>query len=47
MHLPCFMGEADFITFIDDYWRYGYVYLIKEKSEALNVFKIFKAEVEK
>ena len=27
--------------------RYSYVYLIKEKYYALNVFKIFKAEVKK
>ena len=30
-----------FITFIDDYYRYGYLYLIKEKSESLDKFKIF------
>ena len=36
-----------FITFIDDYLRYMYLYLFHNKSEALNVFKIFKAEVEK
>jgi hypothetical protein len=35
-----------FITFTDDYSRYGYIYPIKEKSEALDKFKIFKAEVE-
>jgi hypothetical protein len=34
-----------FITFTDDYSRYGYIYLIKERSEALDKFKIFKAEV--
>ena len=32
--------------FIDDYSRYGYLYLIHEKSQALDVFKEFKAEVE-
>ncbi|KAK8936095.1 hypothetical protein KSP39_PZI012974 [Platanthera zijinensis] len=36
-----------FITFIDDYSRFGYLYLIKEKSESLEKFKIFKTEVEK
>ena len=36
-----------FITFIDDYSRYGYIYLIKEKSESLDKFKIFRTEVEK
>ena len=35
-----------FITFIDDYSRYRYLYLIHEKSQALDVFKSFKAEVE-
>jgi transposase InsO family protein len=39
-------GFDSFITFIDDYSRYGYIYPIKEKSEALDKFKIFKAEVE-
>ena len=36
-----------FITFIDDFSRYGYVYLIKYKSEALEKFKEFRNEVEK
>ncbi|CAL8993086.1 unnamed protein product, partial [Prunus brigantina] len=31
---------------IDDYSRYGYVYLISEKSNALDMFKVYKAEVE-
>ena len=35
-----------FITFTDDYSRYGYIYPIKERTEALDKFKIFKAEVE-
>jgi transposase InsO family protein len=35
-----------FITFTDDYSRYGYIYPIKERTEALNKYKIFKAEVE-
>jgi hypothetical protein len=35
-----------FITFTDDYSCYGYIYPIKERSEALDKFKIFKAEVE-
>ncbi|KAI5344589.1 hypothetical protein L3X38_012466 [Prunus dulcis] len=30
----------------DDFSRYGYIYLIKEKSSALDKFKIYKAEVE-
>ena len=39
-------GQRYFITFIDDYSRYGYLYLIHEKSQSLDVFKSFKAEVE-
>jgi Integrase core domain len=35
-----------FITFIENYSRYAYVYLISEKSEALNKLKKFKTEVE-
>ena len=36
-----------FITFIDDYSRYMYFYLLRTKDEALDAFKICKAEVEK
>ena len=39
-------GQRYFITFIDDYSRYGYIYLIYEKSQSLDVFKAYKAEVE-
>ena len=39
-------GYDSFITFIDDYSYYGYIYPIKERTEALDKFKIFKAEVE-
>ncbi|CAL9011160.1 unnamed protein product [Prunus brigantina] len=39
-------GFKYFITFIDDFSRYGYVYLISEKSKALDMFKVYKAEVE-
>jgi hypothetical protein len=35
-----------FITFMDDNSRYGYIYPIKERSEAFDKLKIFKAEVE-
>ena len=34
------------ITFIDDYSRYMHVYLVHNKYEALDAFKVFKAEVE-
>ena len=39
-------GYDLFITFTDDYSRYGYIYLIKERTETLDKFKIFKVEVE-
>jgi hypothetical protein len=39
-------GFDSFKTFINDYSHYGYIYPIKERSEALDKFKIFKAEVE-
>jgi putative IMPACT (imprinted ancient) family translation regulator len=35
-----------FMTLIDDSIRYCYVYLLKSKDEALNFFKIYKAEAE-
>ncbi|CAL9015427.1 unnamed protein product [Prunus brigantina] len=44
---PTHEGFNYFITFTDDYSRYGHVFLIKEKSSALDMFKIYKAEVEK
>jgi len=40
------VGYDSFIIFTDDYSRYGYIYPIKEGSEALDKFKIFKEEVE-
>ena len=39
-------GFQDFITFIDDLSRYGYVYLMKHKSETFGKFKEFQSEVE-
>ena len=39
-------GFRYFITFIDDYSRYGYVYLMRNKSESFDKFKEFKNEVE-
>ena len=39
-------GYDSFITFTNDYSCYGYIYPIKERSEAMDKFKIFKAEVE-
>src|SRR4051812_40785231 len=42
----CWNDQRYFVSFIDDYSRYGYLYLIEEKSKALDMFKSFKAEVE-
>ena len=39
-------GKRYFITFIDDYSRKTWVYILKEKSKAFNVFKSFKVCVE-
>ena len=35
-----------FITFIDDYSRYEYIYLMRHKSETFKIFKEYKAKVE-
>ncbi|KAG8482959.1 hypothetical protein CXB51_022006 [Gossypium anomalum] len=39
-------GFHYFITFTDDFSRYGYVYLMRHKFEALEKFKEFKNEVQ-
>ncbi|GJZ77945.1 retrotransposon protein, putative, ty1-copia subclass [Tanacetum coccineum] len=39
-------GASYFITFMDDYSRYSYVYLLKHKHEVFETFKVFKNEVE-
>ena len=40
------VGYEYFITFTDDYSRFGSVYLMKWKSEAFEKFKEFRVEVE-
>lgn len=35
-----------FIAFNGDYSHYSYLYLICKKSQSLNMFKIFKVEIE-
>ena len=35
-----------FLTFTDDLSRYGYIYLMKHKSETFEEFKEFQSEVE-
>ena len=39
-------GPKYFITFIDDFSRYMYLYLLHSKDEALDAIKVFKVEVE-
>ena len=47
LSIPCFTGEKYFITCIDDLSRYGYVYLMHEKSQAIDIFEMFITEVER
>jgi transposase InsO family protein len=39
-------GKKYFMTLIDDCTRFCYIYLLKSKDEALQYFKIYRAEVE-
>ncbi|MBJ4058734.1 DDE-type integrase/transposase/recombinase, partial [Salmonella enterica subsp. enterica serovar Goldcoast] len=39
-------GFQYFITFTDDYSRYGYIYLMRNKSESFEKFKEFQNEVQ-
>ena len=39
-------GKRYFMTLIDDATRFCYVYLLKNKDETLDYFKLYKAEVE-
>ena len=40
-------GFEYFVTFIDDYLRYGYIYLMRHKSECFEKFKEYRTETEK
>ena len=40
-------GQKYFITFIDDYSRFMYLYMLHSKNEGLDALKFFKAKVEK
>ena len=42
MSSPTRGGYQYFVTFIDDFNRYGYVYLMKHKSKTFELFKTFK-----
>nr|GEW57374.1 retrotransposon protein, putative, Ty1-copia subclass [Tanacetum cinerariifolium] len=39
-------GASYFVTFTDDFSRYGYVYLLKHKHEVFETFKVFQKELE-
>lgn len=45
--VPSFGGDICFITFIDDFSRYGYVYLLNEKSQSIDALCVFVDEVER
>ncbi|TYK28868.1 gag/pol protein [Cucumis melo var. makuwa] len=46
MNVKAREGFEYFISFIDDYSRYGYLYLMEHKSEALEKLKEYETEVE-
>jgi hypothetical protein len=46
MSIPVCGGFLYIIIFTDDLSRYGYIYLMKHKSETLEKFKEFQNEVE-
>ena len=39
-------GRRYFVTFINDYSKFYYTYLLKLKDEILDWFKVYKAEAE-
>jgi len=45
MNVKARNGAVYFLTLIDDFSRYGYVYILLHRHEALNVFKHFVAKV--
>jgi hypothetical protein len=46
MQTPSLTGCVYFMTFIDDFIRKTWLYLLKQNSEAFDVFKKFKSMVE-
>jgi transposase InsO family protein len=46
MSVPARGGYHYFVTFTNDLSRYGYIYLMKHKSEMFEKFKEFQSEVE-
>ena len=39
-------GKRYFLSFIDDFFRFTYVYLMRNKDKSFNMFKRYKIEVE-
>lgn len=46
-NVPTFGGEKHFITFIDEFSRYSYIYLLYEKSQLVNSLEAFFNKVER
>ena len=46
MNVKACHDASHFLSFIDDYARFSYVYLISHRFEALDCFKHFMAEVQ-
>lgn len=46
MSVPSFSGAKYLLTFIDDFTRKIFVYFVKSKDEALEIFKVFKSYAE-
>jgi len=46
MNVKARHGPIYFITLMDDYSRYGYVYLLSHRYKALDVFKRYVVVVE-
>ena len=47
MQTPSLTSNVYFMSFIDDFSRKTWVYLLKQKSQAFDVFKNFQAMVKK
>ena len=45
--MPSFGKEKYFITFIDDFSHYCYIYLLHEKSQAMDALEVYIVEVER
>ena len=45
MSVPARSGYLYFVTFTDDLSRYGYIYLMKQKSETFEKFKNFRMKL--